>query len=261
MKTFISLSLLTSTATLASLMAKPTEINPHYQFYLDRPATFSEANTRLLQTKLVDSSSDQFAKITPIADWTWPGDGSPQSLAKHLEEFHGEDTSQMDMQQMLETHNSIHDRIGPVSFDSHGNASGPSIGIVAAPPPSKNYDPSRRFTNRTNGGGSNGYPSASYRRFPVSQSAFGSTWKFVRIEKRNGLENPATISTSRVRLARLINAYQTTSAAKPRDSLAASVSWRLKITPNPSREAATPDASHLQQPAIKHEGVQHDGTH
>lgn len=60
------------------------------------------------------------------ARWTWPGDGSQQSLKAHLEGFHGEDTSGQSFKQMMERHDSIHDVIGPISFDSAGNAYTPT---------------------------------------------------------------------------------------------------------------------------------------
>ncbi len=144
---------------------------------------------------------NQPAKPPAPGNWTWPGDGSPQSLSEHLQDFHRQDTSASDMNEMLETHDAIHDQIGPVKFDNAGNAFGPGIGFV--PNQSTFSSPAYRFN--TSGYSSNGvrsYP-ANYgskgvsQRYPVQRNSYGSRgsragsspslgWRVRRLFQRRG---------------------------------------------------------------------------
>ena len=88
--------------------------------------------------------------------WTWPG-GTPESLRFHLEDwFHALNTSGMSFQEMKQTHDSIHDEIGPVSFDNEGNAHGPGIGFV---PYNFGGAPKTSQVTYTSGGSNGGYRS------------------------------------------------------------------------------------------------------
>ena len=125
--------------------------------------------------------------VKQIGDWTWPGDGSPQSLAHHMATFHGSSTAGKSFSQLRSEHNAIHDQIGPVSFDQQGNAFGPSIGFARKPSGVNQHNSYSTFINPgpvyASGFGSGGATTFgnSNGKSPVS---YGSAGSYLRGSRR-----------------------------------------------------------------------------